>query len=134
MNLVLWVVQVLLAVAFLAHGWLFLTPPAALVEQMNASLPRWFQLFLGVAEVLAAVGLTLPALTRILPWLVTWAAGGIIIVTVSATVFHIARGELSSAAITMVLFALAAFVAYMRHGVLPIPSRSVASVAAARLN
>ena len=132
MNLVLWVVQVLLAVAFFAHGWLFLTPPAALVEQMNASLPRWFQLFVGVAEVLAAVGLTLPGLTRILPWLVTWAAGGIMIVTVSATVFHIARGELSSAAITMVLFAMAAFVAYMRHRVLPIPSRRVASAAAVR--
>jgi uncharacterized membrane protein YphA (DoxX/SURF4 family) len=58
-----------IAVAFLAHGWLFLMPPAHLVEQMNASLPRWFQLFLGVAEVLAAVGLTLPGLTRILPWL-----------------------------------------------------------------
>jgi uncharacterized membrane protein YphA (DoxX/SURF4 family) len=132
MNLVLWVVQVLLAVAFFAHGWLFLTPPAALVEQMNASLPRWFQLFVGVAEVLAAVGLTLPGLTRILPWLVTSAAGGIVIVTVSATVFHIARGELSSAAITAVLFVMAAFVAYMRHRVLPISSRRVASAAAAR--
>src|SRR5262245_713894 len=117
MNLVLWVVQVVLAVAFVAHGWLFLTPPAELVEQMNASLPRGFQLFLGVAEVLAAVGLTLPGLTRILPWLVTWAAGGIMIVTVSATAFHVARGELSSAAITMVLFVMAAFVAHMRYRV-----------------
>ena len=131
MNLVLWVVQVLLAVAFFAHGWLFLTPPAALVEQMNASLPRGFQLFLGVAEVLAAVGLTLPGLTRILPWLVVWAAGGIMIVTVSATIFHIARGELSSAAITAVLFVMATFVALMRHRVLPIPSRQVASAGAA---
>ncbi|MPY88604.1 MAG: DoxX family protein [Luteitalea sp.] len=123
MNIVLWVVQVLLAIAFLAHGWLFLTPPAALVEQMNASLPRWFQLFLGVAEVLAAVGITLPGLTRILPWLVTWAAAGIMIVTVSATVFHLVRGEMSSAAITLVLFAMATFVAYMRYRVVPIHSR-----------
>jgi hypothetical protein len=69
MNLVLWVMQVLLAVAFFAHGWLFLTPPAALVEQTNALLPRGFQHFVGVAEVLAAVGLTLPGLTRILLWL-----------------------------------------------------------------
>ena len=67
MNIALWVVQVLLAVAFLAHGWLFLAPPPEIADQMNASLPRWFQLFLGVAEVLAAVGLTLPGLTRILP-------------------------------------------------------------------
>ena len=85
MNIVLWVLQVLLAVAFLAHGWLFLSPPPAIAALMNASLPRWFQLFLGVAEVLAAVGLTLPGLTRIMPWVVTWAAVGIMIVTVSAT-------------------------------------------------
>jgi len=123
MNIVLWVLQVLLAVAFLAHGWLFLAPPPEIAVQMNASLPRWFQLFLGVAEVLAAVGLTLPGLTRILPSLVTWAAGGILIVTVSATAFHLVRGEMSSAAITLVLVGLAAFVAYMRHRVVPIGVR-----------
>jgi uncharacterized membrane protein YphA (DoxX/SURF4 family) len=120
MNIVLWVLQVLLAVAFFAHGWLFLFPPAAVAEQMNASLPRWFQLFLGVAEVLAAVGLTLPGVTRIMPWLVTAAAAGIMIVTVSATAFHLVRGEMSSAAITLLLLAMATFVAYMRHRVLPI--------------
>jgi hypothetical protein len=126
MNTVLWALQILLAVAFLAHGWLLLTPPPAVAEQMNAVLPRWFQLFLGVAEVLAAVGLTLPALTRILPWLVVWAAAGIMIVMLSATVFHIARGELSSAAITLLLLAIAAFIAYQRHRVLPIPARRAA--------
>ena len=126
MNIVLWVLQVLLALAFLAHGWLFLTPPAAIAEQMNASLPRWFQLFLGVAEVLAAVGLTLPGLTRIMPWLVTWAAAGIMIVTASATVFHLIRGEISSAATTLVLLAIATFVAYMRHRALPIAARRAA--------
>ena len=122
-NIALWVLQVLLAVAFFAHGWLFLSPPPQVAQQMNASLPRWFQLFLGVAEVLAAVGLTLPGLTRILPWLVVWAAGGIMIVTASATAFHLMRGELSSAAITLLLLALATFVAYMRYRVLPIGVR-----------
>jgi len=128
MNIVLWILQVLLAAAFFAHGMLLLAPPAELVEQMNASLPRWFQLFLGVAEVLAAVGLTLPGITRILPWLVTWAAGGIMIVMVSATVFHIARGEISSAAITLVLLVMATFVAYMRSRVVPIPARRAVSI------
>ena len=113
----------LLAVAFLAHGWLFLSPPPEIAVQMNASLPRWFQLFLGVAEVLAAVGLTLPGLTRIMPWLVTWAAVGIMIVTVSATAYHLMRGEISSAAVTLLLFAMATFLAYMRHRVLPIAVR-----------
>jgi putative oxidoreductase len=87
MNIVLWVLQVLLALAFLAHGGLLLFPPAAIVDQMNASLPRWFQLFLGIAEILAAVGLTLPGVTRIQPWLVSYAATGIMIVMVCATVF-----------------------------------------------
>jgi putative oxidoreductase len=123
MNIMLWVLQVLLAVAFFAHGMLFLTPPADVVEQMNAALPRWFQVFLGVAEVLAAIGLTLPGLTRILPGLVTWAAGGIMIVMVSATVFHVMRGEYSSAAVTLLLLAMATVVAYMRHRVVPIRAR-----------
>jgi uncharacterized membrane protein YphA (DoxX/SURF4 family) len=122
-NIVLWVLQVLLAIAFFAHGWLFLSPPPDIARLMNESLPRWFQLFLGVAEILAAVGLTLPGLTRIFPWLVTWAADGIVIVMVSATVYHVARGEIMSAVITLVLLAMAAFVAYMRHRVVPIPAR-----------
>ena len=126
MNIALWVLQVLLAVAFFAHGWLFLSPPPEIAEQMNASMPRWFQLFLGVAEVAAAVGLTLPGLTRVMPWLVTWAAGGIMIVMVSATIFHLARSEWSSAAITLLLLVMATFVAYMRHRALPIAVRRVA--------
>ena len=123
MNIALWVLQVLLAAAFLAHGLLFLVPPAEIAVQMNAFLPRWFQLFLGVAEVLAAVGLTLPGLTRIMPWLVTWAAVGIMIVMVSATVVHVVRGEISSAVVTLVLLVMATYVAYMRHRVLPIGAR-----------
>jgi uncharacterized membrane protein YphA (DoxX/SURF4 family) len=123
MNILLWTLQVLLALAFAAHGWLFLSPPPEFVDQMNASIPRWFQLFLGVAEVCAAVGLILPGLTRILPRLVVWAAAGIMIVSASATVFHLARHEMSSAAITLLLFALASFVAYMRYNVMPIPAR-----------
>ena len=81
---------------------------------MNASLPRWFQLFLGVAEVAAAVGLTLPGLTHILPQLVPAAAAGVMVVMVSATIFHLGRGEISSAVITLLLLAMATFVAYMR--------------------
>ena len=123
MNIVLWVLQVLLAAAFFAHGWMFLFPSPDIAALMNAALPRWFQLFLGVAEVLAAVGLTLPGVTRIMPWLVTWAAGGIMIVAASATVYHVARSELSSAAITLLLFVMATFLAYMRYRVLPISQR-----------
>ena len=126
MNILLWVLQVLLALAFFAHGCLFLFPPAAMVDQMNASLPRWFQLFLGVAEVLAAVGLTLPGVARVQPWLVSLAAAGVMIVMISATVFHVARGEISSAITTVVLLAMATFVAYMRWRVAPIQPRRLA--------
>jgi hypothetical protein len=127
MNIVLWVLQVLLAVAFVAHGVMMVAPPAEVAAQMNASLPRWFQLFLGVAEVLAAVGLVLPGVTRILPWLVSWAAGGIIVVMASATGFHVVRGETSSAVITLILLVIATFVAYMRSRVLPIVARRAAA-------
>jgi uncharacterized membrane protein YphA (DoxX/SURF4 family) len=126
MNILLWVLQVLLAVAFFAHGLMFLFPPASIVEQMNASLPRWFQLFLGVAEILAAVGLTLPGLTRVHPWLVPCAAAGVMFIMINATVLHIVRNEMSSAVITAVLLALATLVAYMRWRVLPIAARRVA--------
>ena len=107
MNVVLWILQVLLAVAFFAHGWLVLAPPPEIGQQMLAALPRGFWVFLGIAEILAAIGITLPGLTRIQPWLVTWAAVGIMIVMVSATVWHIVRGEISSAVVTFVLLAMA---------------------------
>jgi hypothetical protein len=123
-NVLLWVLQVLLAAAFLAHGLMMLFPPASIVEQMNASLPRWFQLFLGVAEVLAAVGLTLPGITRIQTWWVPTAAGGIMIVMISATVYHVMRGEVSSAITTAVLLLMATYVAYMRWRVARIRPRS----------
>jgi DoxX-like family len=125
MNSLLWVLQVLLALVFLAHGTLLLFPPAAMIDQLNASLARWFQLFLGVAEVSASAGLTLPGFTRILPWLVPCAAAGIMIVMISATIFHLMRGEVSSAVITVVLLAMATFVAYMRWRVAPIRPRRV---------
>jgi uncharacterized membrane protein YphA (DoxX/SURF4 family) len=126
MNILLWVLQVLLAVAFLAHGWLFLFPPAAMVAMMNATIPPAFRIFLGVAEVLAAVGLTLPGITRILPWLVPCAAAGLMIVMIGATILHTTRGEISSAITTAILLVLVTFVAYLRWKVHPILPRTVA--------
>ncbi len=126
MNIALWVVQILLAAAFLAHGLMMLFPPASLIEAMNATMSTSLRLFIGVAEVLAALGLTLPALTRIMPSLVAWAAAGLMPIMIGATVFHIQRGEVSAAITTAVLLALATFVAYMRWKVLPIPARTAA--------
>lgn len=123
MNILLWVLQVLLAVVFIAHGLLLLMPPPDIAAQMLMSLPRSFWVFLGVAEVAAAIGLTLPGLTRVMPWLVSWAAAGIMIVMISATGYHIIRGEISSAAVTFVLLIMATFLAYERSQVLPIAPR-----------
>ena len=128
MNVVLWILQVLLAAAFFAHGLMFLSPPPEVAVLMNQSLPRWFQLFLGVAEILAAVGLTLPGVTRILPQAITWAAAGIVVIMVSATIYHVMRNEISAAGTTLVLLAMAVFVAYMRHRVLPIRPRGAGAV------
>jgi uncharacterized membrane protein YphA (DoxX/SURF4 family) len=124
MNALLWTLQILLAAAFFAHGWMFLFPPADLVAEMNAVIPPGFRLFLGVAEVLAAIGLTLPGITRITPWLIPCAAAGVMVVMVGATILHIQRNEISSAAITAILLLIATFVAYMRWKMMPIRPRA----------
>jgi uncharacterized membrane protein YphA (DoxX/SURF4 family) len=121
MRAVVWVFQIVLALAFLAHGLLLLFPPAEVAAQMTASLPRWFWLFLGVAEVLASIGLTLPAMTRIHRWLIAWAAVGIMLVMISATAYHVARHEISSAATTLVLLAMAVMVFRVRRRDYPRP-------------
>lgn len=123
MNIVLWILQVLLAILYAWHGWLFLAPPAELLEIMNAQLGTGFRIFLGVAEWLAAAGLILPGVTRIMPWLTALAAAGLMIVMVSATALHLVRGEIGSGITTAVLFGLVTFVAYMRWKVKPISAR-----------
>jgi hypothetical protein len=126
MNILLWVLQALLAAAFFAHGLLLLMPPPDIAAQMTAELPRGFWVFLGWAEVAAAIGITLPGATRVQPWLVPLAAAGIMFVMVSATIWHVVRGEISSAIVTLVLLVMSTYVAYMRWRIYPIRPRSAA--------
>ena len=126
MNILLWVLQALLAAAFLAHGLMLLMPPPDIAPLLAASLPRGFWVFLGWAEVAAAIGITLPGATRIQPWLVPLAAAGIMFVMVSATIWHVVRGETSSAFVTLLLLAMSTYVAYMRWRIYPIRPRSAA--------
>jgi uncharacterized membrane protein YphA (DoxX/SURF4 family) len=126
MNIALWVLQVLLAVAFAAHGWMMLFPPPEIAVQMDANLPRWFSLFIGVAEVAAAIGLILPGVTRIMPFFVTWAAIGIVIIMVSATGYHAVRAEYGSAVSTFVLLLMSGFLVYGRTRLRPIAARGIA--------
>ena len=123
LNIALWVLQVLLAAAYVAHGWLMVSPPAELVALMNEQLGVGFRLFIGVAELLAAAGLILPGVTRILPWLTALAAAGLMIVMSSATVLHVVRGESSSAVSAAVLLVLVTIVAYTRWKVQPLAAR-----------
>lgn len=123
MNIVLWILQVLIAAQFLWHGWIMLFPPEELVEIINANMQPWFRIFIGITESLGALGLILPGVTRLLPRLLVWSAAGLMIVAGSATVYHFVRGENSSGVITTVLFALITFVAYMRWKVKPITPR-----------
>ena len=121
MNTFLWVVQATLALAFLAHGVLFLFPPPA-VRKLKKQMPFsvGFLRFICVAEILAAPGLTLPGSTGILPWLTPLAATGLVPIAGGAAVFHLSRREIPLALVTAILLALAVLVAYMRWFVMPL--------------
>ena len=123
MNALVWILQALLAAAFLAHGLMFLFPSAELAALMDASIAKPLRYVLGVAEVAAGIGLVVPGMTRIQPRLVPAAAIGLLPIMVGATVLHVQRGEHSSAVTTAVLLGLLAFVARMRGRVLPIAAR-----------
>ena len=84
------------------------------------AIPAGLRRFIGAAEILAGIGLILPALTGILPWLTPLAAVGLIIVMVGAVIFHIPRKEYPNIAFNVILLALAAFVAYGRFVLVPL--------------
>lgn len=122
----LWVAQVLLATAFAMAGMMKATSPMdQLVEQMAWSgvLPPALVRFIGGAELAAAFGLVLPAITQIKPILTPLAALGLLIVMVLAASFHVARGELDALPINFALGVLSAFVAWGRFKKAPIPPR-----------
>ncbi len=123
MNIALWILQVLLAAVYLLHGGFMIAPPAEMVAMMNAQLGPGFRIFIGVAEVLAAFGLILPGVTRILPGLTALAAAGLMIVMSSATTLHLFRGERESALSTAILLVFVTVVAYMRWKVKPFTAR-----------
>ncbi|HEX9532580.1 MAG TPA: DoxX family protein [bacterium] len=125
MNALAWVLQVFLAVEFLFHGWLFISPPAMMADAIAMSgLSAWFRQFIGVAEVVAAIGLVVPGLTRTLPWATPLSALGLTIVMASATIFHIARNEIPSAISALNLLLLVVVTGYVRWKVLPLRSRA----------
>ena len=132
MKVVLWILQVVLAVAFLAAGAIKLTQPLAELAvslPWTSDVPGALVRFIGVAEVLGGLGLVLPAATRILPRLTPIAAAALAIDMVLATLFHLVRGEAMMAPITLLLVALLAFVAWGRTTRAPIAPRAIATTA-----
>ena len=121
----LWTLQVLLAALFLFAGAMkLILPLEALVVQ--SSMPGWFLLFIGVAEVLGGLGLILPGLTKIQPQLTSLAASGLLIIMFGAVALSIADGQGSAAGIPLVVGILLAFVAYGRLELAPHRRRSSA--------
>jgi uncharacterized membrane protein YphA (DoxX/SURF4 family) len=120
MNLALWVVAIVLAAVFVGSGLMKLLVPK---EKLVTSGQGWAQDYssanirlIGLAEILGAIGLVLPAAVHIAPILVPLAATGLVLVMVGAAVVHARRNEAMNVAVNMVLIALAVFVAWGRFG------------------
>ncbi len=122
MNIVLWVLQVLTALAFGAHGWLM----TAGLQRMTArvpwvgALPAPVVRLLGLLEILGAIGVVVPAATGVLPSLTVAAAGGLVAMMLLAMVFHVTRREWPNIGLNFVLGALAFAVAYGRLVIEPL--------------
>jgi hypothetical protein len=119
MNVALWIVQGLLAAIFLFAGGMKLVLS---LDQMTGPVPvpGWFLRFLGVVEVLGALGLILPGLLRVKPGLTPLAAAGLVIIFLGATVKGLKGGRAGAALISLVVGLLAAFVAYGRWRLRPL--------------
>ena len=121
MNIALWVAAGLLALVFLLAGGMKLSAS----RQKLLANPRmgWVNdvsergvKFIGLVEVLGALGLILPAITGIAPFLVGWSAVGLAIVMAGAIAVHVRRNETKDIVVPVVLLLLAAFVAWGRFG------------------
>ena len=79
--------------------------------------------FIGTSELLGAIGLLLPSLTRVKPIFTAWAGAGLATVMVLATGFHVMRDEMQFIGVTLTLAVVAAFVAWGRFVGRPIEPR-----------
>lgn len=122
-NYALWAVQALLALVFLFAGGAKLVLSAEALRGPVA-VPVLFLRFIGVCEVLGALGLILPGLLRIQTGLTPLAAGGLVIIMIGATIVNVVGGGVAPTLITLVVGLLAASVAYGRWKLVPHRGRS----------
>ena len=120
MNLALWIIAIVLAVAFAGSGLMKLVVPK---DKLVTAGQGWAQDYsstnirlIGLVEVLGAVGLVLPAALHIAPILVPLAAVGLALVMVGAVVVHARRKEPMNIVVNVVLIVLAVIVAWGRFG------------------
>ena len=114
-NTGLWIVQSVLAAMFLLAGAPKLLMSAAQMASPGpVQVPVPFVRFIGVCEVLGAIGMILPGLTGIRPGLTPLGAAGLVIIMIGATVINVANGMAAFAIPTAILGLLAAFVVYGR--------------------
>jgi uncharacterized membrane protein YphA (DoxX/SURF4 family) len=120
------VLQIVLAVIFLLHGLLFTVAYRAVAKRMEArgrapsSLPPSLRQFIGVAELAAAFGLTVPPAVHLFPWSAPLAAAGLVLVMVGAAIFHARKSEFPAAAFTVFLGGLAAVTVFLRLELVPL--------------
>src|SRR6185369_13675243 len=118
LNVALWIIQGLLAALFLFAGSTKLIIPIEVLTSMGSpnqiALPGWFIRFIGVSEVLGAIGLILPRLLRIRPQLTALAAQGLVIIMIGATALTWVADGFAAAVFPMIVGLLAGFVAYGR--------------------
>ena len=117
MDTALWILQVLLALGFVAAGFNHATQrdKASGRTAWMLAVPKPLLTTIGILEIAGAAGLVLPPATGIALWLTPLAAGLLALIVVFAAVFHLRRdGEGMNAAMNLILAALAAFVAYGR--------------------
>lgn len=125
MNILLWILQVLLGIFFLGTGVNHFIVPPGLPAPMAwmYDLPTSLHIFSGTAEILAGLGLILPGLTRIQTRLTPLAALGMVLVMVSAAVWHVTRGEFPNIFMNIILTGVAGFVAYGRWKLSPLKGK-----------
>jgi uncharacterized membrane protein YphA (DoxX/SURF4 family) len=119
MNIALWIIQVLLAISFLASGTNKLARPRlALVSQTPyvEDFTDGQVKGIGALEVLAAIGLVVPPLVHVATFLTPLAAVGLVLLMAGAAVTHLRRREPQMVAVNAVLLILAAVVAIGRFG------------------
>lgn len=126
MNKLLWVLQIVFGLYFIGVGVAHFVVPEGLPAQMEwmYELSDTLHTVSGSAEILGGLGLILPAITRIRPELVAYAAFGLALVMVGAIVWHLGRGESLQIVLNFVNAAILAFIGYGRLRLHPIPART----------